>query len=191
MAQGYREVSQISSFDASFQSLILIEGGYANSPYDSGGRTKYGITEALALAHGYRGDMKDLPLDFAKQIYRDEYWNQLNLDKIAALAPDVAHKLFDIGVNCGIGVAARFLKRTLNVLNHGGKDWPDIPEDGPIGPRTLYAFGELKRLHPSDGVAVVMEQLRDQQGVRYIEIAERRPKDEMNEWGWSRRVRAA
>jgi lysozyme family protein len=34
--------------------------------------------------------------------------------------------MFDIGVNQGIGYAGLFLQRSLNVLNHNGKDYPDL-----------------------------------------------------------------
>ena len=33
--------------------LIEREGGYANHPADRGGPTRFGITEAVARAHGY------------------------------------------------------------------------------------------------------------------------------------------
>ncbi len=52
------------------EELIKREGGYVNNPADRGGATKYGITEAVARANGYKGNMKDLPLDVAKSIYR-------------------------------------------------------------------------------------------------------------------------
>jgi lysozyme family protein len=37
--------------------LIDREGGYVNHPADRGGPTRYGITEAVARAHGYAGAM--------------------------------------------------------------------------------------------------------------------------------------
>lgn len=42
--------------------LIKREGGYVNNPADRGGATKYGITEAVARASGFKGHMRDLPL---------------------------------------------------------------------------------------------------------------------------------
>lgn len=50
--------------------LIQREGGYVNDPTDRGGATKYGITEAVARANGFKGNMRDLPLDTAKAIYK-------------------------------------------------------------------------------------------------------------------------
>ena len=47
------------------EGLIEREGGYANHPADKGGATCFGITEAVARAHGYTGGMRDLPRDEA------------------------------------------------------------------------------------------------------------------------------
>lgn len=44
-----------------------------NDPSDKGGETNYGITVATARANGYKGAMRDLPLQTAKDIYRNEY----------------------------------------------------------------------------------------------------------------------
>ena len=41
--------------------LIEREGGFVANPVDRGGPTRYGITEAVARAHGYAGDMAALP----------------------------------------------------------------------------------------------------------------------------------
>ena len=52
------------------EELIKREGGYVNNPADRGGATKYGITQAVARENGWNGNMKDLPLEFAKSIYK-------------------------------------------------------------------------------------------------------------------------
>ena len=45
--------------------LIDREGGYVHNPADRGGATRYGVTEAVARAHGYAGAMRDFPRDEA------------------------------------------------------------------------------------------------------------------------------
>ena len=45
--------------DRLIEALIEREGGYVNHPADRGGPTRFGITEAVARAHGYRG--RDAP----------------------------------------------------------------------------------------------------------------------------------
>ena len=47
--------------DTLIDDLIDREGGYVDHPADRGGRTCFGITEAVARAHGYDGAMRDLP----------------------------------------------------------------------------------------------------------------------------------
>lgn len=47
--------------------LIKREGGYVNNLADRGGATKYGITEAVARANGFKGNMRDLPLKLQRQ----------------------------------------------------------------------------------------------------------------------------
>ena len=41
--------------------LIAREGDYVSHPADKGGPTRFGITEAVARAHGYGGPMTALP----------------------------------------------------------------------------------------------------------------------------------
>lgn len=81
--------------------VIGREGGYSNHPADRGGATRWGITEAVARAHGYRGDMRGFPREEAVGIYQRVYWTRPGFDRIAPLAPDIAAELFDTGVNMG------------------------------------------------------------------------------------------
>ena len=103
--------------------LIEREGGYVSHPADRGGPTCFGITEAVARAHGYRGAMAELPHDEAAAIYRRLYWLRPRFDQVAARAPRIAAELFDTGVNMGPAVAAAFLQRALTALTRNGKDF--------------------------------------------------------------------
>ena len=109
--------------DALIEALIEREGGYVNHPDDRGGPTRYGITEAVARAHGYGGAMADLPHDEAVAIYRRLYWLRPRFDEVASRVPRIAAELFDTGANMGPGVAATFLQRALTALNRNGKDY--------------------------------------------------------------------
>ena len=62
------------------EALIEREGGYVDHPADRGGATRFGITEAVARAHGYRGPMRLLPRDEALAIYRRLYWLRPRFD---------------------------------------------------------------------------------------------------------------
>lgn len=60
------------------EELIKREGGYVNNPADRGGATKYGITQAVARENGWNGNMKDLPLEFAKVFIKNNTgWNRV------------------------------------------------------------------------------------------------------------------
>ena len=125
--------------------LIEREGGYVHHPADRGGPTRFGITEAVARAHGYGGAMAGLPRDEAAAIYRRLYWLRPRFDQVAERAPRVAAELFDTGANMGPAVAATFLQRALTALNRGGKDYPDLVPDGRVGPATLAALDAFLR----------------------------------------------
>ena len=117
--------------DGLVAALIEREGGFSDHPADRGGPTMYGITEAVARAHGFRGAMRDLPLDEASAIYRRLYWLRPRFDQVAARAPRVAAELFDTGANMGPAVAATFLQRALTALNRNGKDFGNYILDVP------------------------------------------------------------
>ena len=103
--------------------LVEREGGFVDHPADRGGATRYGVTEAVARAHGYRGAMRHLPRAEAIDIYRRLYWLRPRFDAVATRAPRIAAELFDTGVNMGPAVATTFLQRALTALNRQGKDF--------------------------------------------------------------------
>lgn len=171
-------------FDQFFEDLLKVEGGFVNDPNDSGGATKYGVTEAVARANGYSGPMKDLPLSLAKSIYKAQYWDALRLDDVQNLCPGLCLKLADIGVNMGTKQAAFFLQRLLNVLNNRGQLYPDIAADGRVGPGTISALKKFLSIRNQDGETVIVRALNCMQGMFYLSLAERREKDEAFIYGW-------
>ncbi|MGM7368633.1 glycoside hydrolase family 108 protein, partial [Acinetobacter baumannii] len=151
--------------------LIQREGGYVNNPADRGGATKYGITEAVARANGYKGNMKDLPLEVAKTIYKKQYWTAPRFDQVNAISSAVAEELLDTGVNCGTGFAKPLLQRALNLLNNQGKaGFPDLEVDGVYGSETLGALKTYLSKRGKEGEKVLVRVLNIMQGQRYIEI---------------------
>ena len=171
--------------DELIDALIDREGGYANHPSDRGGPTKYGITEAVARAHGYSGAMRDLPRDEAAAIYKRLYWLRPRFDQVAKRSSAVAAELFDTGANMGPAVAATFLQRALSALNRDRSDYPDLVPDGRIGPATLAALDSFFELRGRDtGETVLLRALDALQGERYIRLAERRPANETFLYGW-------
>jgi len=110
-------------FDQAFDALLKHEGGFSNHAADPGKATMYGVTEAVAREVGYRGDMKDLPLDLAKRIYKDKYWDTIRAEE---LPPGIRYALFDGAVNSGPGQSIKWLQRAVGT-----------EDDGILGPQTL------------------------------------------------------
>lgn len=113
------------NFDTAFALLLGHEGDFSDHADDPGGKTRYGVTEAVAREAGYRGDMRELPLDLAKRIYLEKYWKPIRADD---LPPGIRYAVFDGAVNSGPAQATRWLQRALGV-----------EADGVIGPQTLAA----------------------------------------------------
>lgn len=165
--------------------LITREGGYVNDQNDKGGETNFGITILQARAYGFTGPMVALPRSLAATIYKDMYWHRPGFDQIAQLSEPIASELFDTGVNMGPQVASKFLQRALNVLNNGGRDYPDINADGNIGKLTLYVLGQyLNKRRNENGEKVLLRMLNAEQAVRYMDLAEKTPTNERFEFGW-------
>jgi len=161
--------------------IIRVEGGYVNDPSDSGGETNYGITEAVARSFGYTGEMRDMPRQVAFDIYSGKYWDSVRGNGLAALSERVAEEVVDTGVNMGVKRAGKFLQRSLNVLNDREKYYKDIVVDGVIGPGTVSAL-EICIFKRGDETLVKI--LNCLQGAFYVELAERREKDERFISGW-------
>ena len=173
-----------TDIEALVDELIEREGGYVNHPADRGGPTRYGITEAVARAHGYGGAMAALPREDAAAIYRRLYWLRPKFDEVAERSPRLAVELFDTGANMGPAVAATFLQRALTALNRNGKDYPDLVPDGRIGVRTLAALDAFLKARGRSGETVILRAIEALQGERYLRLAERRPANEAFLYGW-------
>lgn len=171
------------------------EGGYVDNPNDSGGPTNHGVTERVARAHGYRGHMRDLPRDRAREIAKSQYWDLMRLDDVALISVPVAEEMFDTGFNCGQDNAAKFLQRALNRFNRSHRtgvapDYPEVSEDGLIGRMTLQSlrmfFDRRKKL----GETVMLRALNAQQGAYYMAITPAHSRNEEFAFGWfANRVR--
>lgn len=143
------EITQNSDnrFEEIFKYLLKVEGVYSNDKNDSGGKTKYGIIEKEARSHGYKGDMRNLSLDFAKKIYEKDYYKKNQLDKVKN--DKIALSICDFSVTSG-NYGVRKAQETLNKIND-----TNLKVDGVLGEKTLEALNKtnpetfLKEYHNS------------------------------------------
>jgi lysozyme family protein len=161
--------------------ILRVEGGYVNDPSDSGGETNFGITVEVARANGYLGAIRDMPRKVAFDIYSAKYWDSVAGDELLALSPEIAEEVVDISVNMGPGRAGKFLQRALNVLNKSTELYDDLVVDWSVGPATIKALHKYLSVRECE---VLVKALNCLQGAFYIELAERRAKDEKFIYGW-------
>lgn len=121
------------------------EGGYVDHPDDPGGATNWGCTEAVARANGYTGPMRTMPKAECARILRTAYIENPGWMPIVEREPVLAYEIIDTGVNAGPARAKLWFQASLNVFSRGGRDYPNIHEDGAIGPATIKAYDNLVR----------------------------------------------
>jgi lysozyme family protein len=119
----------MNGFDDAFVALMGNEGAYVDNPADPGGVTMWGITERVARACGYQGDMRLLPQATAKQIAKTQYWDPYKCDQFDAR---IGFNVFDAAYNGGH--PALWLQAAAGVA-----------QDGVIGEATI---AEVRSLDP-------------------------------------------
>ena len=171
----------MSRFDLFIEHVFRSEGGYVNDPLDNGGETKYGITKLTARAYGYNGDMRALVKAEAMEIYRKGYWNVL-YDKIKSV--DIAFKLFDLGINCGIATTVKRVQIVCqrNIANAPGQI---SKVDGQFGPKTLAS---LNQRIDEKGAAFVLDEFTALMSDYYKEIVKNKPSQQRFIKGWLMRL---
>lgn len=117
----------MANFDIEFEKIVLAEGGYVNDKDDAGGETYLGISrknnpkwngweiidnEKTKGLKGITARLKQNKslTEKAKVLYREKYWDALELDDISQ---GIAHQLFDTSVNCGKSTAIRIAQQLL------------------------------------------------------------------------------
>lgn len=174
-----------------------VEGGYVDDPDDNGKCTNHGITQALAEQYkttlktkfGWDGNMRNLTTEMAFFIYKTHFWDKMKLDDVMKRSVFLADRLFDLGINAGKTVAVKNLQRYLNVMNNSQTYWKDIDADGAMGPKSLAALDAYIAKRGATGKDYLIDAMLDMQSTYYIELAERREKDEKFIYGWQARKR--
>lgn len=163
--------------------VLKSEGGYVDHPNDRGGPTNYGIAERTAREEGYHGPMRDLPESFARAIYTRRYVQSPGFDRIVEIDPALGAEVVDTGVNMGPAVAGLFLQRWLNGFNSEQR-YNDLFVDGKVGRRTADALAAFLAWRGDLGRQALLRGLNGVQATRYLEIAERDPRQRSFLFGW-------
>jgi lysozyme family protein len=166
-----------ANFDYAVAKTLSDEGVWSDHPQDTGGKTKYGITEGLAA--GYGVVVENITVDKAIYIYHAEFWEKLHLD--AVRSKWVAAEVFDTAVNMGRVQAALCAQRACNLLLAGDP----LVVDGVFGEKTRAGLNELSRVYHKQLLAA----LNGYQFVTYTDIHKRNPvMAEAFIRGWLRRL---
>lgn|SRR5487761_338446 len=153
----------MSDVKTAIAKTLVHEGGYVNNPYDSGGPTKYGITQEDMP----NINIADITPEQATEYYLENYWKPLYSE---IESQSIAEKIFDMGVLFGVGTAVKLLQAVLNVT-----------ADGIFGVISLAAINQAEpvSLLGSYQAALVSHS---------IGIANAQPKDRVFLTGWIRRI---
>lgn len=160
-------------FKECLQFVLKWEGGYSNHPNDPGGATNMGITQSVYNAwRGSKGlppqDVRKITKEEVERIYWERYWTALRCDEIPRPL-DIA--VFDTGVNCGVGRAARWLNSILGISP----------------PTTKITNTTIEKLKKVDIIAVTHRFLQ-QRELHYHSIAQRNKKLQVFLKGWLNRL---
>ena len=102
---------KVDNFEQAMNVILPMEGGYNNVKGDS--PTNYGIKQNTYSQYLKRSatvdDVRNMPIEHAKEIYRQNYWNPLQADSMDVKPAIVA---FDAAVNQGLPFAKHIVKTT-------------------------------------------------------------------------------
>lgn len=191
-------MTRLADFNKPFiiKRYTAIEAGWVKDPNDLGGETNHGITIALANEYkkdlttkfGWDGTMKNLSKDMAFWLYEVEFWAKLLGDRLLAVHPLIADKLFDVAINAGKTRAGTFLQEFLNVNNNEQKLYADLKVDGWLGDKTFTAIDGFYKARGVDGLKKMLHALVSRQTSYYWDISMGREKNERFTYGWITRA---
>lgn len=180
-------------YNDAFESLLGVEGTYANDPSDSGGETVWGIArkhwpawdgwaavDALKAKSGFPRSL-DYSIELTclvKDFYKREFWDKFNLDDVSY---PLAHEIFEQSVNLGISRTAKHLQDVLNALNYNQQWGSDLAVDGKLGPASRSRLSLALKAGRAKAVQYGINGL---QCAWYIEIANKNKSQRKFTNGW-------
>ena len=173
----------MSTFESSLAQVLSNEGGYVHDPDDPGGETYKGVARTMhsKWAGWEQIDLMKNKPDFPKNLdnnqelqeeiahfYRVHFWNRLKGDDIKS--PQIAHSIFDFGVNAGVKTSAKLAQSVVKAT-----------PDGVMGPRSLDLLNAFDEDHFLAAFTVAKI-------ARYVAIIKKRPTSRKYLYGWIRRA---
>jgi lysozyme family protein len=119
----------MAEFKIAADKTLAKEGGYVCDPEDHGMTTRYGVSQKSYPTL----DIKNLTIEQALEIYKKDYWDKINGDLINS--QDIANKIFDIAINCGVFIASIKAQKTAKMVTGD-----HLFIDGVIGNKTLASI---------------------------------------------------
>ena len=167
-----------SSFSKIVAKTLVWEGGFVDNPNDPGGRTNKGITQKEYNSYRTRkglpaADVLNIGDDEVQDIYYNDYFLQVHADLLEGFIK-VQWKIFDIGVNMGVGRAIKFVQTIIGVV-----------PDGQWGPKSQNAL--VLYQGPAGWDDNMMSQLVHMQVQRYNDLVVANPKLSVFLHGWLKR----
>lgn len=180
-------------FDRAIRVVFHHEGYYSNDPDDPGGATVWGWSLRSAMDVGdLDGDgFQDLDLNFdghvnhedilllkdrpekALEMFKKVFWDPYQYHR---LEPEVAIKVFDLGVNMGSIQAHKLLQRSVRAVSD-----QRLIDDGILGRQSFKALNEIDTHH-------TLISLRAHAAGFYRLLVCRRPRSAKYLGGWLNRA---
>ena len=159
----------MANFEPAFILTMRYEGGYANNPNDRGGETYKGIARkinpnwsgweivdavkttapaSLNTALAANAELQQKIMNF----YQANYWD---VNQTGAINDQlIANQVFDTAVNCGTGMAAKFLQEAAGVTVDRQVGQQTLGAVNRVDPQTLYnQFVALRKQYYLDIIA--------------------------------------
>lgn len=162
----------MNNFDKIIECVFVLEGYISDHKADTGGYTKYGISQK---AHP-EVDVRNMTLEDAKRIYYRKYWLPNRCDQLPF---KVALFVIDMAVNSGNSAAGKALQRCVNLVQADAAK--PLAVDGIIGEQTLM---EAKSVNP-DILAAVFLTYRIS---FYFNLVHKNPSQKVFLKGWLNRL---
>lgn len=188
----------MADFNIAFERTSVSEGGWkADDPNDNGGETYRGVARnyhpnwlGWPMIDARKGDagFPDVLLghnslnELVEVFYLEEYWARSRCEEMPQI---IANEVYDNAVLMGVGKSGKILQKSLNVLNRNQKDYPDIDEDGHVGPMTLRV---MRICVGTRGEATLHKVVNLFQASHILAVMMRDPRKEVWAGGWLDRV---